>query len=76
MYSLVGCSDCNALWILEGEQETTTCRSCGKRHQVDSLRKFVETEVKEVARERRAEMLADRAGHGEEYRSFQSETLE
>lgn len=69
MYYVVGCSDCSALWILEGEQETTVCRSCGTRHDTDGLKRFIETEEKAVAREARAEMLAERAGHGDEYRA-------
>ena len=72
MYYLVGCPDCSALWILEGEQETTMCRSCRTRHQVDSLRRFVETEEKVVATEARAEILAERSGHGDDYTPFET----
>lgn len=68
MYYVVGCSDCSAYWILEGEQETTTCRSCGTRHKVKKLKRFIESPDKAVVREARAELLAEKAGYGDEYR--------
>lgn len=60
MYAVVGCGRCSALWVVEGWPETTQCPRCRKRHRFERLKKFVETEDPERAREARASMLADR----------------
>ncbi len=67
MYAVVGCSDCSALWVIDPEPETVTCPRCGKRHQVDQLKRFVETDDEAEARELRASMLANRQGEGEAF---------
>jgi predicted nucleic acid-binding Zn-ribbon protein len=67
MYAVVGCTDCSALWIVEGRPDTTGCPRCGKRRQFSKLRKFVETEEKAAAAEARASMLANRGGEGEAF---------
>lgn len=72
MYAVVGCTDCSALWIVEGRPETTACPRCGKRRQFSKLRKFVETEQKEAAAEARASMLANRGGEGEAFAATDS----
>jgi DNA-directed RNA polymerase subunit RPC12/RpoP len=72
MYVVVGCTDCSALWIVEGRPETTACPRCGKRRQFSKLRKFVETERKEAAAEARASMLANRGGEGEAFATTDS----
>lgn len=67
MYAVVGCSECSALWVIEGRPETTTCPRCGTRHQTDQRKRFVETEDKAKAREIRASMLANRQGEREAF---------
>ncbi|CQH60486.1 uncharacterized protein HHUB_3221 [Halobacterium hubeiense] len=66
-YAVVGCSDCGALWVVEGRPDTSGCPRCETRHQFSKLRKFVETDDEDHAREVRASMLANRAGHGEAF---------
>jgi hypothetical protein len=72
MYSVVGCSACEALWIVADRPETTNCPRCRTRHQFDRLKKFVTTEEKDEAREVRAAMLADRQDAGEAYGDLES----
>jgi len=74
MYAVVGCSDCQALWIVEGRPETTQCPRCGASRQHAKRRKFVETDDEDHAREVRASMLANRQGHGEEFAELESFT--
>jgi len=61
MYAVVGCSECSALWIVEGRPETTACPRCRTRHRFTRLRSFVETENENEARDARAAMLAERS---------------
>lgn len=72
MYSVVGCSECEALWILEGQPETTECPRCGKRHRTKQLKRFVETDDEDHARDVRASMLANRQGQGEAFADLDS----
>jgi len=65
MYAVVGCNRCSALWVVEGRPETTGCPQCRKRHRYANLKKFVETDDADRAREARAAMLADRSGTGD-----------
>lgn len=67
MYAVVGCSDCSALWVVEGRPETTQCPRCGSRKQFGNLKRFVTTEDADHAREVRASMLANRSGHGDAF---------
>ena len=67
MYAVVGCSDCGALWVLSGRPDTSGCPRCEKRHRFSKLKKFVTTEDENHAREVRASMLANRAGHGDAF---------
>jgi hypothetical protein len=67
MYALVGCTECSALWIIDGRPDRTTCPRCDRSHQTTSLKKFVETEDKPHAREVRASMLATRQDEGEAF---------
>jgi len=62
VYAVVGCGDCSALWIVEGEPETTGCPRCGTRHRFASLRRLAETEREAAARQARAAILAERSG--------------
>lgn len=72
MYAVVGCGECSALWVVEGEPETTGCPRCGKRHQYAKLKRFVETDDEAHAREVRASMLASRRGEGEAFAALDS----
>jgi len=63
MYAVVGCTDCQALWLLSdpGSAETATCPRCGRRHRTGKLKRLFTAEDRETAREARASMLADAA---------------
>lgn len=65
MYSVVGCSECLALWVVEDRPETTRCPRCRKRHRFGKLKQFAETDTSEAAARVRSSMLADRADDGE-----------
>jgi len=60
MYAVVGCSDCDALWVVEGRPETTGCPRCGKRHQFESRKRLATAGTEQRARALRAALLADR----------------
>ncbi|WP_135661548.1 DUF5817 domain-containing protein [Halorhabdus rudnickae] len=72
MYAVVGCSECSALWVLEGRPETTQCPRCGTRRNFELRRKFAETEEADAAREIRAKMLAERQDLGEAFDGLDS----
>lgn len=72
MYAVVGCSDCSALWIIEGRSETTQCPRCGTTRQYAKRRKFVETDDEDHAREVRSSMLANRQDHGDVFAELDS----
>jgi len=72
MYAVVGCSECSALWIVEGRSETSQCPRCGARRPFDARKKFVETDDAAHAREVRASMLANRQDEGEAFASVDS----
>jgi len=65
MYSVVGCSECRNLWVVEGRPETTQCPRCRTRHRFEKLRAFAETETSDAAARVRSSMLARRADDGE-----------
>jgi len=69
MYAVVGCRDCEALWLVSdpGEAETARCPRCGTRHRTDRLRRLYESPDREAAREARAAMLAERRGESEAF---------
>lgn len=67
MYSVVGCTDCAALWVVSGRPKTSRCPRCGRRHQWKKLKAFVRTEDEDEARQARAAMLAERSGHGDAF---------
>lgn len=72
MYAVVGCGDCQALWIVEGRPESTQCPRCGTTRQHAKRRKFVETDEEDHAREVRSSMLATRQGHGDAFAELDS----
>ena len=77
MYAVVGCSECSALWIVEGHPKTTQCPRCRTRHRFEKLKSFVETPDENEARDARAAMLAERSGGEEARKALESfETME
>lgn len=64
MYRVVGCKDCENLWIVQDTQgyETAECTRCGKRHKRSKLKTLGEAEDREHAANIRAELLKQRAG--------------
>lgn len=65
MYSVVGCRECHALWIVEDQPDTTQCPTCGRRHRFKKLRAFAEVDSSAAAARVRSSMLAERADEGE-----------
>jgi hypothetical protein len=72
MYAVVGCSECSALWVVEGRPERSQCPRCGGTRQHAKRRKFTETDDEDHAREVRASMLANRQGQGEAFAELDS----
>lgn len=72
MYAVVGCNDCNNLWLLRDPGTSAQCPRCGKRHQTKKLRRFFESEDREAARQARAAMLAEKQGELESFRELDS----
>lgn len=72
VYAVVGCSDCGALWIVEGRPETTGCPRCRSRHRFEALKKFVTTEDEDHARDVRSAILAKRRGEEEAFSTVDS----
>ncbi|MFB6070245.1 MAG: DUF5817 domain-containing protein [Halanaeroarchaeum sp.] len=70
MYAVVGCSDCEALWVVEGRPETTTCPRCGTRHEYAKRKRFVTTDDAGEAKQARAALLARRRGHEEGFEAL------
>lgn len=60
MFAVVGCRDCSALWIVDGQPETTTCPRCTTQHQFGKLRPLATAAEKDAAREARSALLAAR----------------
>lgn len=60
MYAVVGCRECDSLWIVETSPETTQCPSCRTRYAFDQLRRLAETDTLEGARDARTRLLAER----------------
>lgn len=67
MYAVVGCRECGAFWVIEGRPERTQCPRCRTSHQTTRLKRFVETEDGDAAREARGALLAADAGFEELY---------
>jgi len=67
MYAVVGCSDCQALWIVEGRPERSECPRCSKSRNYEKRRQFVTTDDEDHAREVRASMLAARQGQSDAF---------
>jgi predicted Rossmann fold nucleotide-binding protein DprA/Smf involved in DNA uptake len=65
MYAVVGCSNCDALWVVDGRPDSTSCPRCEKRHRFGKLKKFHETPDATEAREARSRLFATRSGHAD-----------
>ena len=72
MYAVVGCDECEALWIVEGRPETSGCPRCGRTRAHEKRRQFISTDDEDHAREVRASMLAARQGHGDAFAELDS----
>jgi DNA-directed RNA polymerase subunit RPC12/RpoP len=72
MYAVVGCSECSALWVLEGDPETSECPRCGSRRPREKRREFYRSENADDAREARARLLAERQGEAEAFSAVDS----
>jgi vacuolar-type H+-ATPase subunit I/STV1 len=59
-YTVVGCSNCRTVYIVQGAPETSSCRRCQKRRQFKQLRQFYRTHDKDEAARARAFVLAKR----------------
>lgn len=71
MYAVVGCSECAALWVLEGRPETSECPRCGSRRPTDRRRTFVRTDDLDAAREARARLLAERQDEADAFEAVE-----
>lgn len=65
MFTVVGCRECGALWIVAGRPDTTGCPRCRTRHEFDQLRPLAKTDDEVAARHARAAILARRQAAGE-----------
>lgn len=72
VYAVVGCSECAALWVVEGRPETSECPRCGTRREYARRKKFATSDDADEAREARARLLAERQDHGEAFASVDS----
>ncbi|MFB6310373.1 MAG: DUF5817 domain-containing protein [Salinirussus sp.] len=66
MYAVVGCSECGALWVLEGDPERSACPRCGSQRPREQRREFFTSQDADAAREARSRMLAKRHGLSED----------
>mgnify|MGYP000129704962 CR=1 FL=1 len=65
-YHVVGCSDCQSLWLLEeANDDTAICPTCGIRYQRSTLRTLAQADDRDVANQQRSALLADRADAGD-----------
>ena len=72
MYAVVGCDECQALWIVEGRPDSSQCPRCGKTRKYEKRREFVTTDDEDHAREVRASMLAARQSQDEAFAELDS----
>ncbi|MFC4357417.1 DUF5817 domain-containing protein [Halobium salinum] len=72
MYAVVGCNNCGTYWILSDPGETAQCPRCRKRHQVKKLKKFIETDQRDAARQARAAILAKKRDESETFADLDS----
>lgn len=75
---LVGCSNCDELWLAEAGRKTTDCPRCGTTYETRTLRKFAEDTDHDALIEQRTRILASRsdARAREQYRATVDDTLQ
>lgn len=68
--AVVGCGDCDTLWLVKRLRatESVECPSCGRKHQSANLKPLAQADTISKARELRARILAERAGELDRYR--------
>ncbi len=68
-FAVVGCSECESLWIIADrhEHETSDCPQCGLTQKTKQLRALAQADDQDTICELRARVAAQRAGHHEEY---------
>lgn len=69
-YSVVGCSNCDNVWIVDGHPERTSCTMCNEQFKWKQLKKLFTTNDKEQAREARALKQAEVNGVDHIYESM------
>lgn len=69
MYAVVGCGECEALWVVGGRPETSECPRCGHRREHALRTKLYTTDDADEAREARARLLAERHDAGDAFES-------
>lgn len=62
MYSVIGCSDCESVKIVEGNPETTVCNRCQAQIKVATARVIFESGDLQEAKEARSLAMAKRNG--------------
>jgi hypothetical protein len=62
MYAVVGCGDCEALWIVETGAESSQCPRCGITRPLEKRAKLATVEDEDRARDLRTSLLAERRG--------------
>lgn len=67
MFAVVGCRECGTFWIVQDAPKTTGCPRCGTRHEYARLKKFVETDDADKAREARSRLIAEQSGYADAY---------
>ncbi|MXR50370.1 replication protein H [Halovenus sp. WSH3] len=72
MYAVVGCGECQMLWIVEGRPERSECPRCGTTRKHERRREFVTTDDEDHAREVRSSMLAARQDQSDAFAELDS----
>ena len=69
MYAVVGCNNCNMLWLLADPDSaaSATCPRCETTHQTSKLNRFFESDDRSAAKEARSALLAKKQGDSEAF---------
>lgn len=72
MYAVVGCTDCEALWIVEDlpAAKTATCPQCQRCHQAKTLRQLATESSHQAAQQARSALLAHQQGNSAAFASI------
>jgi len=60
MYAVVGCGECEGLWIVETGAESSQCPRCGTTRPLAKRTKFATADDEDRARDLRTRLLAER----------------